>query len=364
MSIDGDKSLARPGAIRRLRGLSIVLLLALGGMASADGDSPADCAARGPVDHICGLRNAEDLERIDGTPWVLAGQLVANRGGPGGFYAVNARNRSVVPVAPDFSRPADRRYAGCPGAPRPELFAAHGIALQRGGREVYAVNHGGRESVEIFDLDMRAATPTLVWKGCVIVPDAVAPNAVTPLPDGGLAVTSFGERTDKDSFAKMAAGQRTGFVAAWSPKTGWSEVPGSRLAAPNGIAASADGRTLYVTGWGDGTLHLLPWRRSGQPRSVALDGLRPDNIRVAPDGGLLIAGQAATASAVLGCGRQRVCEVASRVLKVDPATLEATTLADVPGSPVFGGASVALLVDGRLWLGSFRGDRIAVVAPR
>lgn len=353
------------GPVHLLLALFALLLLTVAEGRAAGAASQAGCAPGGRVTFVCDLRNVEDLVRIEATPWVLASQFVAARGRPGGFYLINVEDRRTVEVAPDFGRRADRRFADCPGAPQAALFAAHGISVRPSTgrrREVYAVNHGGRESVEVFDLDARTATPTLIWKGCVLVPDGVSPNAVTYLPNGGFAVTSFGERTDKETFAKMTAGKKTGYVVEWSPRTGWSEVAGSRLAAPNGILVSADGRTLYVAGWGDRTLHLLPRGGKGAPRSIALDGIHPDNIHLASDGALLIAGQSATPSAIFACSSQPVCQVDSRVLKVDPRALQVTMLVDLRGSPAFGGASAAIEVDGELWIGSFRGDRVAVVS--
>lgn len=74
------------------------------------------------------------------------------------------------------------------------------------------------------------------------MPPAVMPNSVAPLPKGGFVATSFGIRTDPQTYQKAMAGGISGFVAQWLPGAGWSEVPGTQFSANNGIAISADGK--------------------------------------------------------------------------------------------------------------------------
>jgi hypothetical protein len=46
---------------------------------------------------------------------------------------------------------------------------------------------------------------------------------------------------------------------------------------------------------------------------------------------------------------------------IDPETLEVEEIYRQADMPAFGGGTVALEVGDELWIGSFRGDRIAVV---
>jgi hypothetical protein len=347
------------------RGIAFASLLSFVAVVSSSlaADAPKTaCKADGRASYICGVRNVEDLIHIQNTSWVLAGQV-----GPpptdGGAYFISTKDGAVRKAQLDFSKPGAAPYAACPGAPAPEVFASHGLGIRYGTaqvHEVFAVNHNGRESIEVFDLDVSKAVPSLTWKGCVIVPPSVSPNSVAPLPSGGFVVTSFGIRTDPKTFEKVLAGGISGFVAEWSPSAGWSEVPGSLLVADNGVDVSKDGKQLYVTTWGDSKLHILS--RGELPhthQTIDLSGFRPDNVRVLADGKLLIAGQAGEPSAIFTCTRQPVCTVGFKVVRFDPATSKLETLLDEPGSSVFGGASVAIVVGEELWVGTFRGDRVA-----
>jgi hypothetical protein len=322
------------------------------------------CAPHGTTQYICGVNSVEDLIQIDGTSWVLASELGA-RTGTGGFYLIDVKTRSFHEASPDFSGSADKLYSKCPGPPDPKRFAAHGIAIRfQPGKvhQAYAVNHGGRESIEVFDLDVSGTEPKLIWRGCALTPENTSANSITPLPNHGFAVTSFGVRTDKQSMDKVVAGQPSGFVVEWSPANGWMQVPGTEFSGDNGIVASADGATLYIAGWGDRTLHVVSRGKTPPThRAVPLPGFHPDNIRYAPDGALLIAGQAAEAKAILGCLSGSVCPVDSKVVRVDPKTFAIRTLVEEPGNADFGGTAGAIIVGDEVWLGPFKGSRVARV---
>src|SRR5438552_1284713 len=78
-------------------------------------------------------------------------------------------------------------------------------------------------------------------------------------------------------------------------------------------------------------------------------GFRIDNIRWAPDGSLFGAGQGGAAP-----GTQT-----SNVVKINPNTLKIQELIRQANTDAFGSGTVAVQVGKELWVGSFRGDRIA-----
>ncbi len=320
------------------------------------------CSSDQRASYVCDVQNVEDLVAIRNSPWVLAGRIT-DPPTEGGFYLIDARNASARPLTPNFSSPRAEDFSDCPGALGADQFAAHGIGIRYGSgskHEVYAVNHNARESIEIFDLDMSSTEPKLTWKGCVVVPPEVMPNSVAPLPEGGMVVTSFGIRTDPETYQKAMKGGISGLVMRWSPQSGWSEIPGTRFSANNGIAVSNDGKRLFVTGWGDRKLHVISLDVTPHThRAIDLGAMHPDNIRTTEEGKLLITGQTGTPAEIFACTREPSCEVGFKVLSVDPASLAVETLLDEPGSAAFGGASTAILVGEEAWVGTFNGSRVA-----
>jgi hypothetical protein len=332
---------------------------ALGAPATVSAAEP--CAA----DQICGLKNAEDLIRLPGSHWAIASRLGKDPEAPGGFSLVDLERRTAHVLIPDISTSAAAIYADCPGAPVPSALVTHGLDLRwhkSGAGELLAVNHGGRQSIEVFDVHLNGHDPKLTWKGCVILPPDVSANAVAALPEG-MAVTSFGSRGDQ-GMAELLAGKPAGFAVLWRPKKGWAHVAGSEFGGDNGLAAAPDGGALYVNDWTDGTLRVLSLRDGIAPVTIKVGDFHPDNVHVLPDGNLLIAGQMGKPGEIMSCVTQSTCAVGSMIAVVDPRSREVRSHWALAPTATFAAASTALLYGNDYWVSSFRGDRIVRVVPQ
>jgi hypothetical protein len=320
-------------------------------MALQAAPASAQCAPDGSVRFVCGVPGPEDLYAIPGTPWVIASSRVSDD--DGSLIVVDTRDLATLtlfPTAVLYPELDRRTYEACPGGPA-GTFQPHGIALREGsgGRHtLYVVGHGLREAVEAFALSATGAVPSLTWIGCVVAPEGVSLNSVTPVPGGGIVVTNF----------NVAGGE----LWEWSPTGGWSEVPGSEMSGPNGVVASPDGRWLYVGGWGEEALVRISRLQEPVQRDQVGVGFHIDNVRWAPDGSLLAAGQYGAAVANIGgCLNRGTCEgVSSRVARIDPRSLRAEQLVDYPSNGLFPFGTAAIAVGDEIWFGGIGGgERIA-----
>jgi hypothetical protein len=319
------------------------------------GQGTAPCSPAGNIQFICGQQGPEDLVLIPGSEWIVVSALA----GTGGIRLANIRDHTTTLVypTPAAKEELDRKtYDACPGPPDASdkaKFQTHGLALRSGRNSLhtlYVVHHGGRESIEVFQLDGGAKPPTLTWVGCAIAPQPVGLNSVVALPDGGFAATNFLARgVDAGARGKMLAGENNGEIWEWHSGTGWKIVPGSEAPGPNGLEISKDGKTFYVAAWGSQSFFRLSRGRTPPQRDSIPLGFRVDNIRWASDGSLLAAGQAGAAP-----GPQF-----SQVVKVNPNTLKVQELIREPYGDSFGAGTVAIQVGKEFWVGSFRSDRIA-----
>ncbi|MCR5072697.1 MAG: hypothetical protein K6A39_02550, partial [Clostridiales bacterium] len=197
---------------------------------------------------IRGLNNAEDMVQIGDTKWILTGNLGDKSWKNGGLYLIDSESLEWKEAEIDFSAAPEEGYEEITN---PEMFSSHGIALKPIGEnkyEIYAVNHGGRESVEIFDLTLKGDEPEIIWKGSVPTPDGMTGNSVAPLSDGFL-VTLPMTKNNLGTFFDFLAGKPTGTVYKWTPQAGFREIPGAKLAGNNGIAVSADEKWAFVNGY-------------------------------------------------------------------------------------------------------------------
>lgn len=326
---------------------------------------PDACLPEAGAEFVCGQAAVEDMVYLPGRDWVLAD---ARRGNEGGIRVVGVRDRKITTIYPSATAKErlDRKsYPDCPGPPSDAdkaKFVSHGLALtpvRRNQYKLYVVHHGERESVEVFDFDARGRIPSVTWVGCAIAPGMVGLNSVVGLPGGGFIATNFQNRAPPGARAEgaaarppgpnMRAGEKNGELWEWQTETGWVKVPGSEASGANGVEVSKDGRTLYVAEWGSQSFFRLS-RGTHPPKidSIPL-GFRVDNVHWAPDGSLLAAGQYTDLNG-------------SRAVKIDPGTLQVTTLVDQPRTPGFVPASVAVEVGKEIWLGlSIGSHRIAIL---
>ena len=395
----GDSTSARRAAARGVLGLSKLLpLLFVACLAHAEssGGAKPSCTPAESAKFVCGIVNSEDLVRLPKTHWVIS----SGKPGPdvpvGHLFLINIDNKAAEPFFPlahNRYRLDQKLFGGCPGKPDEDKFDAEGInarPIGNGRFTLYVINHAGRESTEIFEIDTRDKKPTITWIGCVLTPPMPQSdhpslgNAVAPLPNDAFAISinpaaALKHTMDADTAAtvkpaidpnfveKMFNGEIMGFVMLWTPGTGWQVVPGSGMAGSNGIEASADGKWLYVDALLEPGIYRLSLGRSPVDRVVIKTTFHPDNIRWGDDGFLYVTGPGLTGpelmKAAMACARStstQVCPVPFTVLKVDPRTLQSEELFNEPGGPLFALATGVAKIGHELWLSSVRTTRLAV----
>jgi hypothetical protein len=324
----------------------------------------ASCAPAGGLTFICGVANPEDLVVVPNTRWMLASGMA-----PGsGLHLVDTQAKTVknlYAVGAAVSRADTTKFANCPSPLDPKQALLHGLSLRStpGGRyTVYATNHGGRESVEVFELNASGATPTATWVGCVLAPGKMSFNSVAAFTDGTLVATVLitPDKTFEDAFAQRV----TGVVMQWTPGTpAFTALPGTELSANNGIETSPDDREFYVASTTTKRIVAFARNNTNKPLRVAqLKEFGPDNVRWTGDNRLITAGMLDDEPACGGAPKDEKgirCPRGYVVVTIDPQTMAVTELARGPATPSFTGTAIAVRVGDDLWLGSFNADRLA-----
>jgi hypothetical protein len=336
--------------------LWLVLGVALAGPVAKAAD---DCAPSGKLQFVCGPSRSEDLILVPGTRWIIASGAR--------LYAINAdskRWKEAYPGADPQQNPDKSNYAECPGAPDPNKLTTVGLSIRSRGNNaatLYAVGRGGRDAIEVFQVDSSKSEPGITWTGCVIMPKGSNANAVTALPDDGFLVTSNIEpgHTREEAFS----GQISGAVYEWHPGTPIHILPGTELSGDNGIESSADGKQFWVNATGGRS--VTRFTRTGselKAEKIDLD-FGPDNVRWGQNGLLFIAGRADEPA----CGGTMAardgkldsdCPRGFQVITLDPQTMKVRFITRTEPDPEFNAWSTALQVGREIWIPGTRCDRI------
>jgi hypothetical protein len=354
-------------SVRKLLLLAIVLPFHSSHLLHAQTPAAPGCAPAAGLTFICGVQNPEDLVIVPATRWLLTSGMA-----PGaGLNAVDTQAKSVRKLyAPGTaSARLDRaRFPNCPAPLDAKQAVLHGLALRpaTGGRyTVFATNHGGRESIEVFELNVGGtpAVPSATWIGCVLLPPKLTANSVAAFSDGTLLATvlMLPGKTFEDAFAM----RNTGIVLQWTPGTPvFVELKGTELVANNGIETSPDDREFYVASTTTRRVYAFARAKAsaGPLRFAQLKDFGPDNVRWTADNRLITAGLIDDEPACGGRPKNEAgirCPMGYAVATIDPKTMTATEIARGARTPSFTGTAMAAVVGKELWLGSFFADRLA-----
>lgn len=353
--------LARPVVLA----LAMITTTAINAGAAA---SPA-CAPDLELDYVCGAPKPEDLIEIPGTRWLIASGFAEGAG----LKLVDRPARSLTrwfngstgQIAFD-----KQQFPDCPGPLDANLFNARGLSLRQMAKNrwrLLVINHGGRQSIEAFDITTGEDPPVLRWRGCMPMPGNQVGNAVASFADGTVIATVL--TRPGTTIADFVNGRTTG--AVWQLRPGartFTLLTGTQLPGNNGLEVDPDNRHFYVIAFGWHA--VLVYDRSDTSAPVArIDAadFMPDNIHWSGSQ-LLIAGMRLDEPACGGL-RQVVDGVADPMLchrgwvvgKVDLTARRIATIAYGTPQPGFSGLSSAVIAGDELWLGSFQADRLAIV---
>ena len=335
-----------------MRARFLIATLVTTGFLVIAGPAVAQCEPDGAIAFACGPISPEDLAPIPDSPWVIVSSMEDD----GYLSFTDSRTHQssrAFPLSGSQPRHDTAVYGSCPGMTT-DGFRPHGVGLragQDGIHTLYVVRHGQREAIEVFEVDTRGATPTLVWIGCAVAPEELGLNAVVAVPDGDFAASS----------------PRTSDVWEWTRADAWARVPGSEDIGPNGLEITPDGNAFWVAGYaGQSVIRLSRGQVPPRKETVGI-GFNVDNIHWASDGALLAAGHSTPTRTRVGeCMREQMCDgITSRVSRVDTDAMAAQEFFTYPTNDFLLLGTAAVQVGAEIWVGGIAGGtRIArVPAP-
>lgn len=317
--------------------------------------------------YVWGPINAEDLAPVPRSPWVITSGMIGPGASIGRLYAIHCEDRSCNEILPYLlSHTLDAARFGPQDDLDPLSLEPHGIDVvlrPDGVPELYVVNHGSRQSIEVFEILLDGQRPTLRWIGGVMLPGSTIGNDVAALAGGGFVVSTTGDIDGKlnVSLEQALAGEDTGGVLEWSSESGWSLLPGTQMNVANGVAVSKDGEWVYVSGTISRSIKKVSRGRASVECHVVQTDILADNLTWSPSGSLLVAGTFGVDlqefMALHFNGNPRL-PIPSRVLQIDPVDLKVEVVVEY-GPETFGAATTALNLGSEIWIGAARDHGLA-----
>ena len=254
------------------------------------------------------------------------------------------------------------------------VLSPHGIDINErldGSYQLAIVNHMPTETIELFELRAINDAWSLTWRGCVNAPVHGYFNDVALSSNGSFYVSQM---YDKNISLFMLAvldntKEDTGYVYHWTRQNGFERLVNTDGAFPNGGELSDDENNLFINyAFGNKTSKYNLMSNSIEA-SFSMNGI-PDNITV--DGDYIWVG----AQDHSGLDSLIYCGVFAKDVFEDPMInqcplpfaayqLRQSDLSLVNSykysNTVMGTATVALSLNGQLYIGTYHGDRIASV---
>lgn len=347
-------------------GISIVLFAM-----TACSEVELSCAPDGQLTPICGVQMPEDIEVLPNAGGLLIGEYGDGGKLPGAltWLQPGADTGFVRLVESDsITQGANEQNWGDADCPVPDLLSPHGIHVaQRGDLlQLLVVNHSSREQVLFYELLPAAdvgTAPTLAWRGCVTFPDHAVLNDVVVLPDGGIAVTHMYDRGNETlAQLKSALGFGDGYVWRWNPGSPPRVMANTTASMPNGIEIADDGKSIWVNNYIEGELRQYDIATEQLLTTIAVPNI--DNSAWMEDGRLLLASHISPMTMLPCFGlTQGSCGAPYELVAVDTRSGNTQVIFSAKKGGRFGPATVAVEYQGKLYAGSFSGDRMAQIVP-
>jgi hypothetical protein len=345
----------------------LVFLLAGCGSESVMKENVA-CTDSTDIQYACEIRNPEDLVYFAPTNEIIFGEYgdmaIGRAGALSALDPATMATRDLAILSDGAEQWGDSNCEMLPAA----TLSPHGLDLSQrgdGSWQLLVVNHYQRESIEFFELSQGADGAVLHTRGCVGMPAENRINDVAATTDtNGFIVTHMhepdGGLAGLLNIPKFLMGLDTGYVLEWSPSSGFKRLPGSDGSFPNGVTIAPDQKSYYLNQYTSSKVSHIN-RTTGELLN-SWEVSYPDNSTLGSDGKLYVSSALGPVTDAMECPPKDGfnCMI--------PFSIEAINLQDGSRELVYKHqdglipvATVALPLNGALYLGSYSSDRLSRV---
>ena len=320
-----------------------------------------ECKSDNVISVICGFSNPEDIVVTPDNKFLLMSEFggISPYGNTsaGDFALLRlADNKKIKPIIT-----FDQNIWGDAACPQNNVFGPHGIDLvqrEDGRYQFNVINHYPNETIEIFELiktDDSRETWSLVWKGCINVPDKYYFNDVA-LKRNGTFYASHMYPRDIDMVKWLRTSlfkNDSGLVVKWDGNS-FKEIPNSEGSGPNGISLDERSNILFISyNQGD---KIVRFDLSINKIVNSFKVESPDNIFLHKNSAWITSLDFQPNDAG-DCINKPACSLPFTIYEIDSETFEVFHENSFKKT-VFGLPTIAVPIENKIFMGSFHSDRL------
>ncbi len=345
-------------------GLSVIIMSVLSACGGAESDI-VGCEPVGDIRPVCSMQTPEDMAALPDDRHLLLAHFGGMHDARGSLGLFDTTTEELTPLYAGRTADGDSDSGpwGDPDCQAEQEFSPHGTHLGQladGSWRYLVVNHGGRESIDMFEVLGQGADSRLAWRGCMLAPPDTVINDVVGLSGGDLVYSRMFHHGGLWENLQSIIGFDTGELWRWSQKGGARILPGTAARQPNGLELSADERHVFANMYVNKEL----WKIDVDTGELVATApvAHADNSAWGSDGRLWVVTHTGGIMKTAACfsRQESPCSAPFAIIAVDPETLAMESVFEHGGAPM-GAATIAVPVAGRVYMGSFVGDRLISV---
>ena len=325
-----------------------------------------DCEPRGEIRPVCDMRTPEDIAALPDDRHLLLAHFGHMGEALGSISLFDTRIETLTPLYPvPGGEDVTGELWGDAGCTEPpgDSIGPHGTHLHQlddGSWRYLVVNHGQREAVELFEVFPAGADTRLAWRGCVMAAEDTLMNDVVGLNNGDIVYSRMFRPSDSLNMVKSVFGIPSGELWRWNREAGLSPLEATAAAQPNGLEIDAENRYVYANMYMEQEVWQV--RLSDGEVTARYDIPNSDNSAWGSDGRLWLTTHDMGVREILSCFDHpyEPCPGGFVIVALDTQTGEHEEVFRHEGAPM-GAATVAVPQAGRVYMGSFVGDRLISV---
>mgnify|MGYP001158490814 FL=1 len=322
----------------------------------------SNCESDESISVICNFQNPEDIVITPDNKYLFISEFGGvqpfeeHKPGYFAFLEIDT-NTKIIP-----NIKIENNEWGSPNCERKQedQYGPHGIDLikRNDGRfQIAVINHYPNETIEMFEL-IKNNEWSIIWRGCIDVPEKYYFNDVSLKKNGDLFASHMYQRniTLNKWLIQSILKINTGYLVKWNQKE-FVKIHNSEGSGPNGIAFNEDSNIIYINyNKGD---KLVKFDLNKLEKIASYNVESPDNPYIA-NNSIWVTSLDAKANDLRDCTVGKNCSAPFSIYELDKSSLSLQNKYSF-SKTVFGLPTVAVPINKKLYIGSFRSDRIGVI---